>query len=84
MAKENNPIVLKKVKYLVGDIVYLRTDPYQLRRIVVSIQLTPTDYIYTVRHADMLESEHFDIELSSEKDVEYEKETRKNEGGYQE
>jgi hypothetical protein len=71
---ENKPVVLKKLKFLVGDIVYLRTDPFQSRRIITSIHLNPNGYLYEVTYETQEPSIHYDIELSYDRDEEYMKE----------
>lgn len=66
--QEKKPVTLKGLKFLVGSFVYLKTDPYQQRRIVTAIHLTPGEYKYEVRFADTDPSLHYDVELSEEKD----------------
>lgn len=67
--QEKKPVTLKSLKFLVGSIVYLKTDPYQSPRIVVAIHLTPGEYKYEIRLADEDTSIHYALELSEEKDT---------------
>lgn len=57
-----------KFKYDLGDIVYLITDPDQLERMVTGIRIRPSGVIYSITHST-LETDHYDIELSSKKDM---------------
>lgn len=63
-SKQAKEVVLKKVKFLVGSIVYLKTDPGQYARIVVVVNLTPNGYTYLIRHSTEDHTEHFDIEMT--------------------
>jgi hypothetical protein len=67
--QDKKPVTLKGLKFLVGSIVYLKTDPYQSPRIVTAIHLTPGDYKYEVRLADDEPSVHYAVELSEEKSL---------------
>lgn len=65
----------KKVKveldYDIGDMVYLKTDPDRLERIVVSITLLPGSLaIYSLAQSDSEQSEHYAIEITDVKPVE--------------
>lgn len=56
------------VEYEFGDLVYLRTDPQQLERLVTGYILRPGSApIYKVTF-NTGETAHFGIELSTEKD----------------
>lgn len=65
---ESKPVVLKKIKFLVGAEVYLKTDPKQLKRIVVAVHVKPGGYEYEVRYSVYESTLHYDIELSEERD----------------
>lgn len=72
MAEEKDnqakPITLKKIKFLVGSEVYLKTDPYQHKRIVTAVHLKPGGYMYELRFSVHDPTLHADIEISEEKD----------------
>lgn len=55
-------------KHEIGDIVYLITDADQLKRIVFSIVVYKTDIIYKVTAGTII-SEHYEFEISDEKNV---------------
>jgi hypothetical protein len=55
-------------KYNLGDIVYLKTDPDQLRRIVTAIVVGPNGLLYDLSIGGG-GSQHYDIEISVEKDI---------------
>lgn len=55
-------------EYSFGDIVYLKTDKNQDKRIVVLIQADPTGIIYQLA-CGVDKSFHYAIEISREKDV---------------
>lgn len=65
---EYKPVTLKKVKFLVGQEVYLRTDPRQHKRIVTGIIIKPGGYEYEVKYSVYEPTLHYDIELSEERD----------------
>lgn len=67
---EYKPVTLKKVKFLVGQEVYLLTDPRQLKRVVTAIHIKPGGYEYEVRHSTHETTLHYDIELTEERDEE--------------
>ncbi len=54
--------------YDIGETVYLRTDPDQLARIVTSLIVSNAGIVYEL-NCGVLESRHYDIELSREKDT---------------
>ena|GEM_PF-882445 len=56
-------------KFDLGDIVYLRTDPEQYERIITRIEVSPGRLIYCTSLGDNESVQHFDFELSKEKDV---------------
>lgn len=65
--KQTKEVVLKKIKYLVGSIVYLKTDPFQYARIVIMVNLTPNGYTYVIRHSTEDPSEHYDVEMTDKR-----------------
>lgn len=67
---EYKPVTLKKVKFLVGTEVYLRTDPKQHKRIVTGVIIKPGGYEYEVKYSVYEPTLHYDIELSEERDDE--------------
>ena len=54
-------------EYDFGDLVYLKTDPEQLRRMVTSFKAMPGTVLYGISLSDGLESFHYDIEITDEK-----------------
>jgi hypothetical protein len=59
-------MMLIENKFDFGQTVYLKTDPEQFARIVCSFIVTPTGILYKVCFG-MQESEHYDFEISLEK-----------------
>lgn len=57
-----------KLKYNLGDVVFLKTDVSQKERMVTSITLTPNGLYYILSCGDD-ESNHYDIEISTKKDI---------------
>lgn len=55
-------------KFMIGQIVYLKTDPEQLERIITQIAMRPGDYLYSLV-CGVEESFHYDFEFSEEKDI---------------
>ena len=53
--------------YEFGDIVYLRTDPDQLQRMVTSFRVMPGLILYGLSIAGDNETSHHFIELTNEK-----------------
>lgn len=66
--QENKPITLKKVKFLVGALVYLKTDPEQFKRVVTSVHLTSSGYMYQLRLSTDEPTLHYEVEISEERD----------------
>ena len=58
-----------KTKYNIGQIVYLITDEEQLGRMVTSIVVLQENVYSYVLKFGVNESQHFEIEISSEKDI---------------
>lgn len=55
-------------KYEYGQIVFLKTDPEQQARMVTAFKVCPTGIIYFISFGT-LETQHYDIELTDEKNV---------------
>ena len=62
------PTIKINVEFEIGQVVYLKTDPDQLERIVVSIIVENKDTAYQLACGDG-NSTHYDYEISAEKDV---------------
>lgn len=52
----------------IGDVVYLRTDPDQKARVVTGMMVRPTAIIYYLA-CGTGESTHYDIEITTDRDV---------------
>lgn len=57
-------------KYNISDIVYLITDKEQLPRIVTGINVKPVGLVYVLQNG-VTETFHYEIELVSEKQLQY-------------
>lgn len=59
------------VEYLIGEAVFLKTDPDQLERIVTSIQIYPGGTSGVIYHLSCgsHNSEHFAIEITKKKKI---------------
>jgi len=57
------------IKYKIGDMVYLVTDPDQHQRMVLKITLWPGGSVSYCLSIGAEESWHFDIEFSAKRDV---------------
>lgn len=70
MAKssDDKTITLKKMKFLVGNVVYLITDLEQLPRVVTAVHLRTAGYVYELRYCTDEPSTHFEVEISEEMD----------------
>lgn len=55
-------------KFDIGQIVYITTDADQLPRLIIQLKITPSGIIYVCQHGTS-GSEHYDIELSSDKNL---------------
>ena len=51
----------------IGQVVYLKTDPERLPRIVIGINISGKDVRYELSHGSQADSTHFDFEISAEK-----------------
>lgn len=72
MAKnsEEKTITLKKMKFLVGAVVYLITDLEQLPRVVIAVHLRHGGYLYELRYCTDEPSFHSEVEIAEEMDKE--------------
>lgn len=61
-------MILKDVKYEIGEVVYLKTDSEQRERIVFCHRVYKNDILYEVACGTM-NSCHYEFELCTEKDV---------------
>lgn len=59
-------MILLDNKYNIGDIVYLKTDPDQVERMITAIQLNANGIIYRLV-CGTTETWHYDIEINVEK-----------------
>lgn len=59
-------MILLDNKYNIGDIVYLKTDPDQIERMITAIQLNANGIIYRLV-CGTTETWHYDIEINVEK-----------------
>lgn len=57
------------VKFNLGDIVYLKTDNEQLPRIVTGFTIRNKEYIIYLLSCISDETEHYEIEITDEKDI---------------
>lgn len=55
-------------KYSIGQVVFLKTDPDQLPRIVTQIKITSKDILYQLSICASV-SDHYDYEISENKNV---------------
>ena len=56
-------------KFEIADIVYLRTDADQAKRVVTSIHIRPNEQITYELSCGSHASDHYDFEISEEKSV---------------
>lgn len=56
-----------EIKFDLGSIVFLKTDPDQLPRVITRIQLSGVGLIYLMQHADCGETAHYEYEITKEK-----------------
>lgn len=54
------------VNHQIGDLVYLKTDPEQLDRLVTGYIVRPNDILYELSH-DSKASNHYHFEITIEK-----------------
>lgn len=59
---------MRKAKYEIGNIVYLKVDPEQYPRIVVGINIRPEGITYVLKD-DYMESEHYEMEIQQFKNI---------------
>lgn len=55
-------------KFDIGQIVYLKTDPEQMKRMITAFTVTKSDLIYEVSCGANV-SKHYDYEMSEEVNV---------------
>jgi len=55
-------------KFQIGQTVFLNTDPYQSERLITSITVLKDTILYTLSFGTET-SDHFDFEISTEKNV---------------
>ena len=58
-----------KSELYIGQIVYLKTDPAQAERMVIGINISPDNSVTYCLVFETLESWHYLIEISLEKDI---------------
>ena len=56
-------------KFSVGEIVYLKTDGDQLRRVITALKVLPNDCILYELSCGATHSFHYDFEINEEEDV---------------
>lgn len=56
-------------KYEIGEIVYLKTDQEQMRRIVVGLKIMPDNILGYGLACGVDVSYHYDFELTAEEDI---------------
>lgn len=59
---------VRKVKFLIGETVYLRTDPDQMERLVTGLIIRPGSNLYLLS-SGVETSSHYDFEISPERNV---------------
>jgi hypothetical protein len=57
-----------KTKFCLGDMVYLKTDPDQFKRMVTSFRVGPDCIMYELSQGDKPPTLHYDFEIDSEPD----------------
>ena len=57
-----------ETKYNLGDVVFLITNPDQKERMITAIKMNPGNIVYSLS-LGMDESNHYEMEISSTKDV---------------
>lgn len=55
----------EKIKFNIGDVVFLKTDCDQLPRIITGILIRPTSFLYYLSNSTN-ETSHYEIEFSNE------------------
>jgi hypothetical protein len=56
------------IKFPIGSIVYLRTDPEQFERLITGFIVRPNNQIIYYVAFEERESTHYELEISKEKD----------------
>lgn len=62
-------IITVDIEFAIGEIVYLKTDDEQRRRIVTAIKFCPDDSLLYELICGTLQSCHYAFEISAEEDV---------------
>jgi hypothetical protein len=57
-----------QLQFMIGELVYLTTDPEQLQRFVTGIVIRPNDIIYELACGKDL-SNHYEFEMTKDKTV---------------
>lgn len=57
-----------KIKFKLGDFVYLKTDKEQNKRIVIGVNIRPSGRLYELGYGSA-SSWHYELEISEEKDT---------------
>lgn len=60
--------MLVKNTFRIGQVIYIKTDPEQLPRIVIALRVTPDSIMYEVAYIGQV-SLHYDLEINADKDV---------------
>jgi len=60
--------MLIDTEYNFGDIVYLKTDPDQIGRMITEFTVYPMGILYSLSHG-VNTTKHYELEFSKEKDV---------------
>lgn len=61
--------MIVNVPYEFGDIVFLKTDPDQYERMVYKISIYPNGAVMVALSFGATNSEHYDFEVSTQKDL---------------
>ena len=56
------------VRYEIGEIVYLTTDPEQYKRIITAYQVDKAGILYILACGE-LQTTHYDFEITTEKEL---------------
>lgn len=56
-------------KFKLGELVYLKTDPEQMARIIISLQISVDGGLLYKLAIGMSEQWHYEVEISREKDI---------------
>ena len=59
---------IRDAGFYIGQRVYLKTDPYQVERMIVCVMVTPNGCVYNVSYLEG-ECQCYGVELSKERDI---------------